>query len=185
MAFCPDCGTRNDAAARFCKTCGRPMADVAEVNGPVPPVQDPPPGAHVDAKSRIIGDDGLPAGQDLDGEPGGERLLWQGRPSRILSLRLGLTTHYKLTNERLIIERGLFGRRTEEIELYRVNDIDVNQSFGDRIWGVGDVQIEGSDKTAPETALRNIRDPDRVKDLLRAAARSERQRRRVLMRDEV
>ena len=44
-------------------------------------------------------------GQDLDGEPGGERVLWTGRPSIPLSWLARITVRYKLTNERLIITR--------------------------------------------------------------------------------
>ncbi len=182
MAFCPDCGTKNDDNARFCTSCGRQLADVAEARA----VMDPPVGTNrIDQQGRMITDDGLPVRQDLDGEPGGERLLWKGRPSKLFSPIRSLTHRYKLTNERLMIERGFVGRRTEEIDLYRVNDVAVKQNPGERVYGMGDIRIETTDATAPEWSLLNVRDPDRVKDLIREAARAERQRRRVLLRDEV
>ena len=182
MAFCPDCGTENADDARFCQSCGRPMADVAAARAVMEP---PATGARTDPQGRMMADDGLPVGQDLDGEPGGERLLWEGRPNRLVSPRMGLTNRYKLTNERLVIEQGFIGRRTEEIDLYRVNDVAVKQNPAERIVGLGDVRIVTTDATSPERRLHNLRDPDRVKDLIREAARAERQRRRVLLRDEV
>ncbi len=182
MAYCPDCGTQNDDNARFCKSCGRPLADVADARS----AMDPPVGvAQTDERGGMIADDGLPVGEDLDGEPGGERLLWQGRPSRIFSPVQALTNRYKLTNERLMIEHGWVGRKTEEIDLYRVNDVAVKQNPGERVGGFGDISIETTDATAPIKVLYNVREPDRVKDLIREAARAERQRRRVLLRDEV
>ena len=182
MPFCPNCGTENDDEATFCQNCGRQLRDVAEAKA----VMDPPVGgSRTDDQGRMIADDGLPVGQDLDGEPGGERLLWQGRPSRIISPRLGLTNRYKLTNERLMIVHGFIGRRTEEIDLYRVNDVAVKQNPGERVWGMGDIRVMTTDSTAPEKLLHNVREPDRVKDLIREASRAERQRRRVLLRDEV
>src|SRR3546814_9050515 len=48
-------------------------------------------------EGRLIGRDGLPVGEDLDGVPGGERIIWQGRPSKFWSPRLALTNRYKLT----------------------------------------------------------------------------------------
>jgi hypothetical protein len=182
MPYCPNCGTDNEPGARFCNNCGRSLADVEETAA----VMDRPIGiAHNDAEGRMIADDGLPVGEDLDGEPGGERLLWRGRPSKFFSPRKAITLRYKLTNERIQIEHGFVGRRTEEIDLYRVNDVGVKQNVLERLFGFGDITIEGSDRTAPIATLINVIDPDRVKDMVRQAARAERQRRRVLLRDEV
>jgi hypothetical protein len=181
MAFCPDCGTQNDDNARFCKSCGRSMADVADAKA----AMDPPAGSQLDDQGRLLADDGLPAGEDLDGEPGGERILWKGRPKVLFSPIKAITRRYKLTNERLMIERGFVGRRTEEIDLYRVNDVGVKQNVAERIFGFGDIFIFTTDSTAPDYRIHNAGDPDRVKDILRTAARAERQRRRVLLRDEV
>jgi hypothetical protein len=181
MAFCPDCGTENDDNARFCKTCGRQLTDVADARA----VMDPPVGvAQTDEQGRMIADDGLPVGEDLDGEPGGERLLWRGRPSKVFSPIRALMNRYKVTNERLMIEHGFVSRRTEEVDLYRVHDVSVRQNIVERMFGFGDVAVETADATAPDVTLTNVVDPDRVKDLLRQAARSERQRRRVLVREE-
>ena len=142
-------------------------------------------GGRTDAAGRMIADDGLPVGDDLDGEPGGERLLWEGRPSKLASPRLSLTTHYRLTNERLMMVHGFISRRTEEIERYRVNDVGVKQNAAERLLGIGDVRVVTTDATAPMKIMHNVQNPDRVKDLVREASRVERQRRRVLLRDEV
>ncbi len=182
MPFCPSCGTENEDAARFCQNCGRELRTASPAGGVRPPAG---PAGRTDAAGRMIADDSLPVGQDLDGEPGGERLLWKGRPSPFFSPRLALLTRYKLSNERLTTERGFVGRRTEEIDLYRVNDVAVKQNPFERLLGHGDVRVETTDATSPEQHLLNVADPDRVKDLIRAAARAERQRRRVLLRDEV
>ncbi|HEV2108208.1 MAG TPA: PH domain-containing protein [Thermomicrobiales bacterium] len=182
MIYCPDCGTENDEHAAFCDKCGRRLADVAEAQA----VMNPPVGlGGKDAQGRRIADDGLPAGHDMDGEPGGERVLWRGRPSKLFSPAKALTNRYKLTSERLMIDQGFIGRRTEEIDLYRVNDVAVQQHPGERVGGFGDITVETSDATAPVKILHNVADPDRVKDLIREAARVERQRRRVMLRDEV
>ena len=179
MIFCPDCGTQNEANARFCKSCGRSLADVAETAAPAAATATQPP------RGQMIADDGLPVGDDLDGEPGGERVLWTGRPRIPLSWIAALTTRYKLTNERLIIKRGFISRRIEEIELYRVNDVALKQSVMERMFGLGDVRLETTDATTPASQVTDVQNPERVKDLIRQASRTERQRRRVLLRDEV
>lgn len=182
MVYCPDCGTANEAGSRFCQWCGRQLGDVVEAQA----VMNPPVGGAVtDTQGRMIADDGLPIGQDLDGEPGGERLLWNGRPSPIAGPRLAIVTRYRVTNERLMMVQGFVSRKTEEVELYRVNDVAVKQNVIERLLGIGDVRVVTTDSTAPQRVLQNVRDPDRVKDLVREASRAERQRRRVLFREEV
>lgn len=190
MVYCPDCGTANEADARFCKTCGRSLSDAKAAKAVVDPgvvaeQQPAPPAPRSEHVAAPLANDGLPAGEDLDGVPGGERVLWTGRPRIPLSWWQALTVRYKLTTERLIVTRGFISKGTEEIELYRVNDVGYHQGMRERIWGLGDVRLETSDASTPEPQLKDIRDPERVKDLIRTAARTERQRRRVLFRDEV
>lgn len=181
MIYCPDCGTPNDAGARYCASCGRSLADVAEtqaVDAPAPAM------GQVDRHGRLIADDHLPVGEDIDGIPGGERVIWAGRPSKLWSPRMALTNRYKLSTQRLMIEVGFIGRKTEEIDLFRVNDVGVKQNPFERIVGIGDIFLASADSSSPTKYLHNVRQPDRVKDLLREASRQERHRRRVLLREE-
>ncbi len=173
MINCPDCGTQNEPGSRFCKSCGRELSGATAAAEP--PV----------VKGQMIADDGLPVSEDLDGEPGGERVLWTGRPRVPLSWIDALTIRYKLTNERLMVTRGFISKHIEEIELYRVNDVSMKQSIMERMFGLGDVRLETTDATTPDPQIKDIQGPERVKDLVRQAARAERQRRRVLLRDEV
>jgi hypothetical protein len=182
MIFCPDCGTKNEADARFCNSCGRALNDVSEIKTDADP---PQVGDQKDAEGRLLANDGLPVGEDLDGVPGGERIIWKGRPSKLWSPRMAITNRYKITNQRLIMEFGFIGRRTEEVDLYRVNDVGVKQHPLERITQIGDVYIAMTDASANVKFLHNVKEPDRVKDLLREASRQERQRRRVLLREDM
>ncbi len=179
--FCPDCGASNDTDARFCDACGRTLDDVRES---VHATQRVTVGDQKDAQGRVLADDRLPVGDDPVEEPGGERMLWEGRPSKLWSPRMALTQRYKLTSQRLIMTFGFIGRRTEEIDLYRVHDVGVKQHPLERVTRMGDVYIAAADASSPTKYLHNVATPDRVKDLIREAARVERQRRRVLLRDE-
>lgn len=179
--YCPDCGRPNDRDARFCDGCGRPLADVHATTAAIAQTTV---GDEKDAQGRVLGNDRRPVGEDPDDEPGGERLLWKGRPSKLWSPRLALTQRYKLTSQRLIMTYGFIGRRTEEIDLYRVTDVGVKQHPLERLTRMGDVYIASADTSAPVKYLHNVATPDRVKDLLRESARVERYRRRVLLREE-
>jgi len=182
VIYCPDCGSGNDPDARFCDNCGRRLDDVREAAAvATPPLRHD----QKDSAGRLLADDGLPVGEDLDGAPGGERIVWKGRPSKLWSPRMALTSRYKLTNQRLIMEFGFIGRRTEEVDLFRVNDVSVKQNPFERIVGIGDIYIASADTSTPHKYLHNIKDSIRIKDLLREVARQERHRRRVLVREDV
>jgi hypothetical protein len=191
MTLCPNCQTPNDNDARFCTNCGTNLQEVAMTNGSagsaaqagLPPTPQPPSTAQ--APRGPLADDGLPVGVDLDGEPGGERLLWQGRPGWPLSWINRILTRYRLTNERLIIEHGFVRKRVEQIDLFRVHDVEYRQGIMERIFKMGDIGVETTDATAQGVELKDIKDPNRVKDLVWQAARIERQRRRVLLREDV
>ena len=185
MVNCPDCGTQNDDSARFCDNCGRRLDDVKETAD----VSEQPAAAPTEpiassSTGRMIADDGLPVGEDLDGVPGGERVIWEGRPSKLWSPRMSLMNRYKLTNQRIMYEFGFIGKTTEEIELYRVTDVGVKQHPLERITKIGDIYIASGDTSSPTKYLHNISDPERVKDLIREASRQERERRRVMLRED-
>jgi hypothetical protein len=92
-----------------------------------------------------------------------ETVIWQGRPF------LSLVEHITITNERLKIVHGLIGREIENFELIRLQDIDLTQHIGERIFGIGDITIQGSDLSKPAVVLRNIREPEKVYEILRRA----------------
>lgn len=182
MAFCPACGSENDDDAKFCKRCGRSMADVQQARQTMNP---PASGPRIDDEGLLITRDGLPIGHDIDGAPGGERLIWKGRPSKLFSPIRALTHRYTLSNERFQVDRGFIRRHHQEIDLYRVQDVELRQGMIQRLVDIGDVWVFSSDVSDPSYRLYNVSDPVKVKDLLRQAARIERQRRRVILRDEV
>jgi len=88
--------------------------------------------------------------------------LWKDR-KRYLGLPLSFTK-YSMTDDRLFVETGLFNIHEEEILLYRVRDICLHLSFWQRLFKVGSVVIQTSDKSAPQIELRNIAHPREVKE---------------------
>ena len=90
--------------------------------------------------------------------------LWQDRRRR-LGLPLSFT-RYALSEDRLFLETGLLSTRSEEVLLYRVRDISLRISLGQRIFGVGTVVIQSSDKSMPILTLQNVKHPREVKELI-------------------
>ncbi len=83
---------------------------------------------------------------------------------RFLTIR---TTTYAISQGRLISSRGILSKTVDELELYRVKDYRVTQSFFQRIFNVGTVELVTSDKTHAITMLKLIKDPVATKDMIR------------------
>ena len=90
--------------------------------------------------------------------------LWKDR-KRHLGLPLSFTK-YALSEDRIFLETGLLSTNLEETLLYRVRDISLRITLGQRIFGVGTVTLVSSDKTTPELRLQNIKNPRVVKELI-------------------
>lgn len=120
-------------------------------------------------------------------QAGGEQTLWEGQPSHWanlwvyvaailvitipwsfwswLSLR---STRITLTSQRLRIKTGVLSTHVEELELYRVRDSSLAQTFWQRLVGVGDVVLDTTDVSTPRLSLRHLVNPSQVRETLRA-----------------
>jgi membrane protein YdbS with pleckstrin-like domain len=61
------------------------------------------------------------------------------------------TTSFVVTNERLVMRRGILRRSGREILIDRLTDISYTQSLLDRMLGCGDVLLESPGRDSPET----------------------------------
>ncbi len=112
-------------------------------------------------------------------EDGKEDILWQGRPF------LSLVENYTITDERIRITTGFFGKATENIELVRIQDVDYRQTFSDRMIMVGDIIIKSQNASRPHVSLRNIKDPEHIYEILRRAILHARKRHGFTYREEM
>ncbi len=79
------------------------------------------------------------------------------------------TTIYTCTSERLIIEKGLFVRTEDEIELYRVIDVFSSANLFQMLFGVGSVRVKSTDQTG-NVVVPSILKPSVVRNIVRTAA---------------
>lgn len=114
-----------------------------------------------------------------DKEDEDELVIWEGRPF------LSLVEFYTLTNERLKISKGMIGKDIESFELIRVQDIDITQSLGERLMGLGDIRISGADMSNPTVVLRNIHQPTEVYEIIRKAWLAARKKYGLIFREEM
>jgi membrane protein YdbS with pleckstrin-like domain len=83
---------------------------------------------------------------------------------------------YRLTTQRLFVRRGWLAKHVDELELYRVKDVVVDQGVLQRLLNYGTITVLADDDTNPETDLVRISRPTEVKEMIRTQYRAARQR---------
>ena len=101
--------------------------------------------------------------------------LWCGLPWTF--------TKYGMSDDRLFVQTGLFSTHEMEVRLYRVLNIRLDRSFSQRIFGLGTIHVDTSDRDLKCFELKNIRDCQGVKELLSEQVEIERKRNRVYSRE--
>ena len=89
--------------------------------------------------------------------------IWQDRKRTFLGLPWSFTK-YMLTEDRLFVEKGLLTSNLDEENLYRVRDVSVTRTLGQRIFGLGTVKVFSTDASNGETTLESIKNPIEVKE---------------------
>jgi len=87
---------------------------------------------------------------------------------------------YRLTQQRLEVERGILGRRYESIDLWRVRDVVLEQTLLERMRGVGRITVLSTDQVEPELTVGPVASAKRLYDRLRDAVAAARKEARVV-----
>lgn len=96
-------------------------------------------------------------------------VIWTDK-KRILGMPISFTRYSLVTNNddwtKLFIKTGILSTTIDEINLFRVYDIQVFQSLGQKIFGVGTITLYSKDITHPETLILNVKNPFKIRNLL-------------------
>ena len=92
-----------------------------------------------------------------------------------------LAAKYEVTEERLIIRRGIVSKSIDEIELYRIKDIKIDFTLINQIAGIGRLTIASSDETtrAGDLVIAGIDRAQERRETLRRLVDAARQKRNV------
>ena len=119
-----------------------------------------------------------------------EAVIWSGKPSQMQNFGTYLlcilfcfliipifimiwkwislnAIKYQLTSQRLKTISGVFNQQVDELELYRVKDYRIEKPFWLRLYSLGNIILETSDKSSPIFVIEAVKGPEKVKDTIR------------------
>lgn len=108
--------------------------------------------------------------------------LWSDRKRTLFGLPLSFTK-YMLSEERLFIEQGFLNKKEDEVRLYRIMDVSLTRSFGQRIFGVGTIHCCSADKSMGDFDILSVKNPKDVKEQLSQLIENQRDAKRVTNRE--
>lgn len=103
--------------------------------------------------------------------------LWRDR-KRILGMPLSFT-RYSVEDERVITKAGLLRTEVNEILLYRILDIKLVRTLGQKLCGVGTITLYTADSNQPTFELKNIKKPGKVRRFLSRIIEQRREEKRI------
>jgi len=106
---------------------------------------------------------------------------WKDK-KRIFGMPISFTW-YRVENGRLYLKQGFFRTVENETLLYRVLDISLQRTLGDKLLGVGTIILHCADRTHPQLRIENVRNSEKVRELLSDLIEAERDRARVAGRE--
>ena len=108
-------------------------------------------------------------------------ILWHDR-KRYFGLPISFTK-YSMSEDRLFVETGLLNLSQDEVRLYRILDLKLKRSLGQRIFGVGSIIVSSSDKSLGTFEIKNIKNSANVKEMLSVQVEQQREAKRVYTRE--
>jgi hypothetical protein len=152
LIACPDCGKQVSSEAKACPACGYPVAEKLSA-----------------------------AGGPTTGAGTGE-LLAEVRPSwwgyfwhwffffliipPIVAIVQRSATVMRIYTNRVSIERGILNKCYQDYNPRDIRSVDVDQSFFQRLGGIGDLTISTAATVEGSEVLKSVPDPKGLRDLI-------------------
>ncbi len=98
----------------------------------------------------------------------GSELVWKDR-KRFMGMPLSFT-RYRLVKKpgswcKVFSDVGFLYSVIEEVNIYRIYDVSMHQSFAGKIFNTGTITLFSNDERSPKFVLRNVKDPFKVREI--------------------
>lgn len=89
--------------------------------------------------------------------------------ARVLHALLGsFGQHYRVTNQRIVSEKGIISKDVDEVDLRVVDDVLLHQTVMQRLFGLGEIDILSTDRSESRVALNEVTRANQLRELIRA-----------------
>lgn len=89
-------------------------------------------------------------------------------------------TVYTIKEDLITVQEGFLSKKENDCYMYKVQDVELIRSFGERIFGLGTVKCYTGDTTDKELYLRHIKNSKAVKDFILEVSEEARMKRRTM-----
>ncbi len=89
-------------------------------------------------------------------------------------------TVYTVREDLITVQKGFLNKKENDCYMYKVQDVELLRSLGERIFGLGTVKCYTGDTTDPELYLTHVRNSKQIKDFILEVSEKARQKRRTL-----
>lgn len=166
MKFCTECGY-NVEGLKFCPECGNKIGESAAVieQKQVPAITEE--NVIKEFSTYLFG--------------------LEGQKRNVGKFDVNIPQfNYTITSERLIIEKqGVVTKKNDYIELYLIKDINLIQNMKDKLLKMGSLEIISVDPSTPVITLKQIQNPQEIREILRNAVRQSKKTEGVAYRQEL
>ena len=101
-----------------------------------------------------------------------KRLLFFGLPWTF--------TKYTIRDEIITINTVLLSTKENDCYMYKVQDVELSASLGERIFGMGTIICYTGDTTNPKLYIEHVRNAKAIKDFILEASEEARMKRRTM-----
>lgn len=114
------------------------------------------------------------AASGIPGKDAAAAAAWAGQAVVVLALIVAARAWwrvrfliYRISTSRVEVERGCISKRIENLEMYRVTDIQLNIGLFERLVGVGSITLITTDKTTPRLTIAGVPRPRALYETLK------------------
>lgn len=116
----------------------------------------------------------------------GTKILWHDR-KRWCGLPLSFTRYYIVEKPnswlKLFVDKGFLYSHVEEVNMFRIEDVTIVETFTNKFWGTGTLTIYANDASSNATEtqifLKRIKNPRKVRNLITDLLEQDRKARNV------
>lgn len=89
-------------------------------------------------------------------------------------------TVYTVSEDLITVQEGFFNRKENDCYMYKVQDVELIRSLGERIFGLGTVKCYTGDTTDKELVISHVKNAKAIKDFILEVSEEARMKRRTM-----